>query len=378
MNVLHYVLKKKKTAFLIGASLLALVSFSIAQNDNAASTQVAASDATVYKKYPYPPSDILHYNKAYNSGWFYIAQTVPENNKTFWLAAVRSSSTKPSDISAHLLYGITDLTTGGYTHGILPGTFTETNNRIALSFDHKGQTIMRFTEGKSGLMGSVPKSFTFETKLLSLIKTLKFSEPILYESGDGIVPMAPGLNSLYVSLAPLGSTYWADFQKFKVALLKPANSNPLGFMRGMTNGGQEPNHRWGSIVLNGKAGKLPSGTAIVYWDIFDKNGNPQPGGFTNIDVLPPGGPQHNAGNFSIKELDYWVGNSKTYLRKWRLVQPTLGVDLLVETIIQDQEFKIPGVLDFYEGAVIVRDPASGMVVGSGMWEETHNEATDKK
>jgi len=326
------------------------------------------------KQYPYPPANILYHNKAYNSGWFYIAQTVPKNNKTFWVAAIRSASTKPQDTSAHLLYAITDIATGSYTQGIVPGTFTESATSTDLVFHYQGKPILRFYEIDPLYAGGKAMAHRFSlTSTFLPSHTLNFWEPFLYESGDGIVPMTKTLNSLYVSLAPLGNTFWADFQKFNIGQVSSSIS-PLSSMRGLSNG---PNHRWGSVILNSTTGSLPGGTSIVYWDIFDANGNRQPGGFTNIDVLLPGGPQKSKLSFSVKELAYWQGSEKTYLKKWRLTQKGLGVDLIIETVIPNQEFKIPGVLNFYEGAVRVYDPVSGAQVGSGMWEQTHDESKDK-
>ena len=340
-------------------------------NQSAMSVSSKATEAPVVtgkvesKPYPYPLADILYHNGAYNSGWFYIARTVPQDNKTFWLAAVRSASVDVKDTSAHLLYGVTDLATGRYTQGILPGTLMEARDSVRVAFDYRGHPVLRFVEDKNSLTLNMSLPFVYS-------QTFSFPKRVLYEGGDGIIPITLGVDSLYASLAPLGDTYWADFQKFNVIRPWLSAAQPVTIRAGSGT----PNHRWGSVVLNCAASSLPRGTAIVYWDIFDARGNRQPGGFTNIDVLLPNGTQKTTTDFSLKELVYWEGSGKTYLRKWRLTQRSMGVDLLIETITPDQEFKLPGSFSFYEGAVNVYDPATKAQIGSGMWEQTHDEKAD--
>lgn len=326
--------------------------------------------------YPYPPSDILHFNPAKNSGWFYLAQTIPYNGKAFWFAAVRSFSTSPSDASAHLLYGITDVTNWTYAHGVIPGRLTERSTTTDLSFvDSNGQVIFRFRETQPPIGLPVVGQRYYRLTGFGIDQTLSFREPFLYESGDGVIPMAPKLDSLYVSLAPLGGRYWVDFQKFNLgAVVGLGAPTPLFLLRGGLSA-SGPNHRWGSVILSTAVGSLPRGTAIVYWDIFDTNGNRQPGEYTDIDVLAPGSTVKTAGEFTVTELAHWDSGHKKYLQKWRLTNAALGVDLVLQTIIPNQEFTIPGPTPFYfyEGTVYVYHPTTGQVVGSGMWEQTHNE-----
>ena len=72
-------------------------------------------------------------------------------------------------------------------------------------------------------------------------------------------------------------------------------------------------------------------------------------------------------------LETYTTLHKTYLKKLRLQQSALGVDLILETVLDNQEYTaLPGHY-FYEGAVRVLDPVSGAQVGTGMLEQTHNQ-----
>jgi len=50
-----------------------------------------------------------------------------------------------------------------------------------------------------------------------------------------------------------------------------------------------------------------------------------------------------------------------------------GIELLFKTAIPNQENKVLGHY-FYEGMIKVIDPKTGEVVGTGMLEQTHDEA----
>lgn len=97
---------------------------------------------------PYPPSEILHFNPEYNSGWFYIAQTIPDKGGVvFWATPVRSFSREPADTTAHLLYGITNVNTGEYYSGFLQGgSFSEAQDKVNLSYSQNGQELLKFQQ----------------------------------------------------------------------------------------------------------------------------------------------------------------------------------------------------------------------------------------
>lgn len=137
--------------------------------------------------------------------------------------------------------------------------------------------------------------------------------------------------------------------------------------------------RWGSFVLNKKVGILPAGTAGIAWEILDQNNQRQPGGYTNVDLLVPGLPQFTAKKAQIEmgeieEIEHWDSGHKTYLKRWKMSYPG-GVELLFETVIPDQENELIGNY-FYEGMIKVINPKTGEVVGTGMLEQTHDEASD--
>ncbi len=317
------------------------------------------------------PEEALRFNPKKNSGWVYIAQTVPDYyGRTFWVAAVRSLSTNATDTSAQLLYGITNARTGTYYPGFLDGgSFSEDPNKVNITYVKSGKTILKFWQTKTDL-----SEFRLEVSLPSstggyykTTKTLTLKRPILYESGDGIVPMGGGIDSLYVSLIPEGG-FWIDFQKFNISSLLQMQSRYGGI-----------NHRWMSFILNKPIGLLPAGTVGVGWEILDANNQRQPGGYTNVDLLIPGYPQITASEsqinlLKIDELQTWNSGHKTYLKKWKIIYP--GIELLFETLIPNQENKIINNY-FYEGAIKVMNPKTGEQIGTGMLEQTHNEASDK-
>jgi hypothetical protein len=370
----------------------------------------------------------LYFNPDMNSGWFYIAQTIPEKGIAFWAAAVRTFSAQPTDKSGLLLYGIIEDTEGvekrsvGHTEErqqrgrrgadfqfrIVPGSFFEDANKINLFFTGKHGTLA-FEQNKD-----TPNKFKLNVNLswcgslcrqgkgvarFQLDKILFPDRSVIYESGDGVIPMGHGVDSLYVSL-PLSEGFWIDFQKFNIPLASAvAQSFNWENMR--------PNHRWASFMLTEDVGSLPAGTAGVYWEIFDKKGNRQPGGYTNFDLLVPGKPQKTVDDFQIEEYEYSeirqsgntkgagdtgsVGNfGKKYLKKWRLVQKELGVDLIFETLTDSANcnVQLPVFIgnnsssnmlnfNFYEGMTKIYDSFHPeKQVGTGMLEQTHNEGDD--
>lgn len=351
---------------------------------------LALATSALSRNYPYPPEKILHFNSDYNSGWVYIAQTRPVEGKTYWFAMVRSLSTEPQDTTAHLMYGITDRNSSEYEHDIIPGVLTENASKIDISFrDTSGNEVLRFQELPRTIIDRLLGRFQLRLSGFDVNKRFVFYEPILYESGDGVIPISETSDSLYVSLAPLRGRiaahersgearddHWVDFQKFDLNSIGSAGVSALRV--NPTSPLTQPNHRWGSIILSRRAtARISTRTAIVYWDIFDSDGNRQPGGFTNIDLLTSRGTQRSAEDFQIEELEYWDSGNKKYLKRWRLTQNKLGIDLILETDSQNQEFtKVPG-LYFYEGSVKVLDPETGEVLGYGMWEQTHDENDDK-
>ena len=299
---------------------------------------------------PYPPSEILYSNPDYNSGWCYIAQTVPDNGVAFWLSMTKMP------LSNGLLYGITNINTGEYYPGFLQGgSLSEDSDKVDVVYQN-GETKVRFYQ-----TGGDFKKLKLEVKIpydggfYEATKTIAFNRPIIYESGDGVISMGGGIDSLYVSLV-LEQGFWIDFQKFNV---------PTGFSLSDIYS-FKPDHRWMSFILDATAGSLPAGTVGVYWEYLDS-------GYKNFDLLKPGELQQTANNFQIEEIDYWDSGNKTYLKKWRLSQTDLGVDLFFQTAIDNQENLVLGNY-FYEGATGIFDSNNfNNKVGTGMLEQTHDE-----
>lgn len=345
----------------------------------------ARAEVRPQETYPYSPSEILYFNPQKDSGWFYAASTVPdENGIAFWVAGVRSLSKEQTDPTANLLYGITDPKAGKYYPGLPQnGTFSENPTKVNLSFSSQsGQELLKFQQTKDTL-----EEFQLTVNLPWLegqsyqtTKTLPLNRPFIYESGDGVVPLGGGIDSLYASLA-LERGVWTDFQKFNLAGFPTSGENKAalqssrGFFQSETIGYSQPNHRWGCFMLNENVGNLPLGTVGVWWEILDKQNQRQPGGFTNIDLLVPGRPQLTKEDFQIETIGTWESEAshKLYLREWRLKQPELGVDLRFKTIFPDQENSVLGGY-FYEGSTQVYDPQNPeKQVGTGMLEQTHSE-----
>lgn len=318
------------------------------------------------------PEEVLYFNPKMNSGWAYIAQTVPENGTAFWVAAVRSLSIDPLDMSAQLLYGITDVRTGKHYSEFLDGGFlNEHASKVSIFYQKDGKDLLKFYQRRTGDLSEfkLQVDLPWDGKSYQLTKTLALHRPILYESGDGIIPMGGGINSLYASLV-FDQGFWVDFQKFYITTSAPLLQILSRFGEG--------NHRWMSFILNKLVGLLPAGTVGVGWEILDKNNQRQLGGYTNIDLIIPGYPQITAeeseiNELQIQEIDYWNSGHKTYLRKWEMSYQ--GINLLMETLIPNQESEVMGKY-FYEGMIKIFNPKTGEQVGTGMLEQTHDEATD--
>jgi len=310
--------------------------------------------------------DALNFNSKKNSGWVYIARTIPDNNgQTFWVAAVRSLSTKITDTSAQLLFGIANTKTGTYHPGFLDGgSLSEDPNKIDVTYVKDGKTLLKLQQTKTNL-----SEFKLEVSLPLLgdyyqaTEILDLKRPILYEGGDGVIPVGNGIDSLYVSLVT-EQGFWIDFQKFDIQ----GSFSPASLLK-------SPNHRWMSFILDKPIGILPAGTIGVGWEILDKNNQRQKGGYTNVDLLIPGKPQVVATESQINSLNIhkiatWKSEHKTYLKKWKVNY--YGVELLFETLIPNQENEIMNNF-FYEGATKVMNPQTGEQVGTGMLEQTHSE-----
>jgi|GEM_PF-2911336 len=308
--------------------------------------------------------EAFNFNPNKNSGWFYIAQTIPENGVSFWVAAMRSISTTASDPSAQLLYGITNTNTGEYYPGFISnGIFSESPDKTDLYYEFNSKKILEFRQIGTNLGAFELKlDLPWGTNSYQKTKTLTSSKPVIYESGDGVIPMDNGIDSLYASIIT-DQGYWIDSQKFNIASVLEALSK------------LKANHRWMSFVLNKSVGILPAGTAGVTWEILDANDARRPGGFTNVDLLIPGSKQLTALNaltdMKIDSIETWKGVEKTYLKKWKLILPG-GMELVFETLVPNQENNVLGNY-FYEGAVKVLNPSTGEVVGTGMFEATHSE-----
>lgn len=365
--------KKKQFGFFNIAVIAALLASAIGGVITLDVATKSQSFLSTSGNYPYSFSDILYFNPAKNSGWIYIAHPRPLNNKTFWIAMVRSASITSADDSAHLIYGIGDTRSGDYYSNTLAGSLVESSNKLNVSFKYNEKTVIKFSQVGANIQEiQLATDLPYKANRYRINETISFDTPVLYESGDGMVPMAPGLNSLYVSLVSFNKDYWVDFQKFQVGSLDKVLSKLTA------------NHRWGSFILNElnwSSDSLKKGTVGVYWEILDSKGNRQPGGYTNFDLLSPRQSQKTSEDFEIKEISCWNSGHKTYLRRYEIIQKDFGVHLVAETIQPNQEFTLLNPISgkpiyFYEGAVKILDPATNRLLGFGMLEQTHNEAMD--
>ena len=305
-----------------------------------------------------------------NSGWLYFADTKPDGNGiTFW-----ASITKIRNLTG-LLYGIADTVNKNYYSGFLAGGTIQTSTTQSYSAEYSAsdgrfkayQTTkpIGFSNVGLGLEADLPyPSSQNPGRRFINTQNYPWNGDVIWESGDGVIPMSSGLNSWYLSFT-FDRRVWMDVQKFNIPDLAP----PGNLLK-------SPNHRWGSFILTKEVQKpsggiLPIGTQGVWWEILDAQNQRQPGGFTNFDLLIPGLIQLTQGDFSIEPIETFNSGNKTYLKKYRLIQNALGIDLVMETTIPNQENFVLGAY-FYEGTVKVFS-AIGELVGTGMLEQTHSE-----
>ena len=303
-----------------------------------------------------------------DSGWVYLAKTKPdERGFTYWLSITK----RKNDVG--ILYGITDTVRKTHYSGFLYGGALSTStvfDHYMISYTQNGKTIAKAEQ--AGIDGDMRLDIDLPwpsapdgSGRLQASKEYNL-ERYLYESGDGVIPMSNNLLSWYISFT-FQDGLWMDIQKFNLADLDPGTNV------------KSANHRWGSFMLHDHGGGgLPQGSVGVWWEILDPGNNRQPGGFTNIDVVTSQY-RKTRDTFEIIPIQTYNSGSKTYLKKWRLVQKELGIDLLMETIVPNQEHRMLGQY-FYEGAVKIYDPnvldmfgEGPLFLGTGMLEQTHNE-----
>jgi len=317
---------------------------------------------------------VLFFNPTMNSGWFYLAHSVLEKGLTFWVAIERSFSTQIVDDSARLMYGIVEPERNYSYSDTLEGTFSEVPNKVDLIFKFAGIKIVEFLQTKEDLSEfklklNLPWAGPLGEDRFLYERTLILESPAIWGGKTGIIQLEEVGSCLYLSLL-FQEGFLVEFQKFNLS--SPTQAPIFRF------GNLNSNHRWGYFKLNEDVGSLPQGTVGIYWEIFDKNEKLQQ---ANLDLLIPGETQKTRESFQIKEMDYWNSGHKIYLKKWRLIQKDLGIDLIFETLIPNQEQivrvitpEFPNWFYFYEGAVKVIEGNSGKEVGTGMLEETHDES----
>ncbi|MEK7510578.1 MAG: Ig-like domain-containing protein [Patescibacteria group bacterium] len=295
-----------------------------------------------------------------NSGWVYIANTVPDaSGITFWASIAKNRE------NTYLVYGIADTINQTYYSGFLPsGTIATSQEQFYMaSYSYQGRQLIKAsqldTAGTLGLEVDLPwPSLANPQRRYALTKNFPLDGYPIWESGDGVIPMTGDFRSWYLSFLFEGKI-WLDVQKFNVS-------------EGQSS--QPPNHRWGSFILQQPGGGLSARTRGVWWEILDAQGKRQKGGFTNFDLkdIPSSFQQTTKDDFTIIPIETYNSGNKVYLKKWRFVQSDLKIDLLMETNIPNQENKVMGKY-FYEGAIKVFHP-DGAQIGTGMLEQTHNEA----
>lgn len=301
-----------------------------------------------------------------NSGWLYLASVIPDQNGiTFWF-----SITKIHENTA-LLYGVTDTTSNQYYSGFILGGTIQTSDQqeYMISYSFNGKQLVKVYQEKHsdgilntglGLEINLPWPSTQDSQRRYIqMQHLPWNGDIIWESGDGVIPMAEDLLSWYISFT-FDKRIWMDVQKFNL----PTSTSQIS---------KAINHRWGSFILTQDAGELPAGTQGVWWEILDDQNSRRGEGFTNFDLKQPGslGFQQTKNDFRIIPLEIFDSGNKKYLRKYKLIQEDLGIDLVMETIIPNQENAVTGRY-FYEGVVKVFN-TSDEEVGFGMLEQTHNE-----
>ncbi len=303
-----------------------------------------------------PVEDILATQT--DSGWVYIANTVPDaNGIMFW-----GSITKIMDKAA-LLYGITDTINKTYYGGFLQGGTIDVSStrayRVSYFSSSGGAPIFEVRQINSfsttlNLIVNLPWPSSINSQRVYRVNQ-NFSmigQPIL-ESGDGVVQMGAGLDSWYISFV-FSPGLWMDVQKF--------NLNGSGILsRGSIS------HRWGSFIINQSNSSLPLNTRGVWWEIFDGSNR-----LANFDLIFGHSRQESRSNFSFYPLRLWNSGNKIYSARYRIRQQSLGIDLIAETVIDNQENYIAG-KHFYEGMTKIFDANTGQQIGTGMHEQTLSE-----
>ena len=280
----------------------------------------------------FPDDEGAHYT---TMEWWYL--NFHQMNQAGFVAVARVGW--PGQSQDYLLVGLGDLAGQSYRSAIYEGRLSAAEGKLDLAFEVEDSLILRWYQEE----GSFRYHLMVDTAELALDQHLVSAKAPLLEGGDGLVPIGSGMESYYYSLTQLyppdGQFLgWMDHQWFDWVW-------PL--FR------DQPHHEWFSIQLS-------DGTDIVAWEITD-----EPETYRNFDLLDATGEQYNSEVFDVTPLEYWMSPSGSrYARKWRLVEPVRGVDVIVETAIGDQ-LVTSRWGEFYEGAVRVsgkidRHPVEGV------------------
>ena len=296
-----------------------------------------------------------------DSGWVYIANTVPDSNGImFW-----GSITKIMG-NAGLLYGITDTLNNTYYSGFLTGGVIDVSDMTAYKVSYLSGTDIIFearqtSQFSTDLTLSVNLPWPTNSnpqRIYRLNQNFSMTGPPIYESGDGVVQMGSGQDSWYISFV-FNPGLWMDVQKFNFV---------------STLGRGNLDHRWGSFIINKDNTSLPIGTRGVWWDILD-GGNR----LINFDLVRGSSftsfTQQTVNNFQFLPITYWDSGKKRYSTKYKIIQANLGIDLTMEAVIDNQENFI-GLTGqyFYEGMTKIFDNTTGLQIGAGMHEQTRDDS----
>lgn len=334
-------------------------------------------------KVNFPQDEGVH--KAYNTEWWYINLDLKDKNKNTYrgfLAVMRRvlSNNEEQDL---IYIQASDVKKGISYSETIHGKLVVAENRLDLTFKgkYKGRDFILNWKALSA-SGAIPSKYRLWMEIPSTNEEISFivenKKRPLYEGEDGIIQIAPNVNSYYYSLTDLGvelestnipafKAYgnmkgkgWFDHQWFSI---------PGGFNNGKISKLPDGvSHEWFSVQLN-------NGTELVFWDIGFNGGSPIHDNsihYKYLGIIDASGKQEDyyGDTVEIKPLSYWTSKSgEKYANKWEMKKGT-DINLIVSTQIPDQLVK-DGEHMFYEGGTAVRGKYKGRTVsGSGFAEMT--------
>jgi predicted secreted hydrolase len=220
---------------------------------------------------------------------------------------------------------------------------------------------MRGLNGRDALTAAMP-GYAIDLQLTA-------QRPVALHLGEP--PLQPGL----ISFGPAGYSYYYSRTRMDVAGTLALDGGPARPVRGQA----WMDHQWGDfLVLGGGgwdwfSGQLADGRDVTISLVRDASGATILAYGTL--VAPDGEARHlPSSSFAVSPTGTWQSphTGIRYPSGWRVRVADAGIDLLWTPLLADQEFDArasSGVI-YWEGAVDLRDAATGAAAGRGYVELT--------